>query len=111
MAEKSKRKTFIALTIMGLAAAIGILNKDTLANMGPLAMGLGVLCLVVVIALYFIKTKAGQETGQDFKTGAGQVAQDAKEAAEKAKETAEKAGAKVGEAVEKGKEWVESRRE
>lgn len=107
MAEKSKRKTFIALTIMGLAAAIGILNKDTLANMGPLAMGLGVLCLVGVIALYFIKTKAGQETGQDFKTGAGQVAQDAKEAAQKARALAEKAGTKAGELIDKGKDLID----
>lgn len=99
MAEKSKRKTFVALTIMGLAAAIGILNKDTLAHMGPLAMGLGVLCLVVVIVLYFVKTRAGQKTGQEYADGA-------KETAKEAKEALDKAGDKAEDLFRKGKDLI-----
>lgn len=102
MSGKSKRKTFIALTVMGILAAIGILNRQTLAHLGPVPMVLGIVVFVGVIVAYLMMTRAGQETRQDYYEGAGQVARDAKQAAEHIKEEAEKA-------VEKGREWIDRR--
>ena len=115
MATKgNKRRTFIALTIMGIAAAIGILNRNTVKSIGPVAMVFGVLFVAVVVYLLFTKTN----TGQEYADGAKETAKDAKETAEKVKEKARdlgedakealgKAGDKAEDLVRKGKDLID----